>query len=518
MALAQRRWTAQPNVTVGIDWAHPRARGLCLFMPLGEAYGLVDLVSGRRASPTGLATRALSGGVAARLFGASNYGDFTAPAAIGPSTPFSVAWTQEPRSTSAYSTVLNVQFGTAGVHWSFLVYLAAADATYYFTAGPRVATGAQSWGASVGAATNKALDRYVLRCAGGSQSLTASDYTLHRNGMLMARGSATNFGTNTAAVARIGALDTGGDPFEGPLHDLRMWSRVLSDGETVDESRVERAAALYLPRRGTIWMAGVPGGSTLVAADQTARATQTAGLGTAIALLGAQAASAAQAAALATAVPLLSSARAAATQTGTLTTGLALAGTEVAAATQATTLATGIALAAAQAAAATQAGVLTTGASGAIDAAQRASAAQTAALTTGVVVLAQHAAGATQVATLTTVAGGAIDATHRASATQTAALLTGVALQAAQAASASQTTDLVAQASTLAAAAIARAQVSASLATGMALAAQHSGRASMLAALAQAFAWFEPAAERTLDVAPQDSVLEVDVVDSTLEA
>lgn len=256
-----RQWRGQPLGPVGVNWGHSRAEGLQFFAPLSAAHDLRDLAGEQRATRTGLETYARSqSGAHHLLFGSSNYADFpVVPARIGTTTPFTVAWTQEPRATSGYSTILNVNFGTAGADTAFAIFLSASDATYYFTAGPRASSGAHSWSVAAGAVANDRLDRFVLTGAGGPSSTTASDWTLRRNGELVTRGTTTAYAGNTSASFRIGALETAGDhPFEGLIGDMRMWSRVLSDDEAEVESTIDGALELYAPRR--IWVPFSAGG------------------------------------------------------------------------------------------------------------------------------------------------------------------------------------------------------------------------------------------------------------------
>lgn len=260
-------WDIQPQDVAGINWDHPRARGLCLFVPGGNALGFRDLVRDQPLTLTGLTTQAITSQGPTKLFGTSSYADFTKPPEIGASTPFTVAWTQEPRSTSSYSTILNVNFGTAGVHYTFILYEAASDAGYYMTAGPRIGgVSAVSWSAAVGAPVNNQLDRFVLTVAAGSQNYSSSNYNLWRNGVLMAKGSNASFGLDGAAAARIGARESGSDPFEGLILDVRMWARVLSDDEAAAESHVDGAVELYEPEQINGSVASAAGSYTLTAA------------------------------------------------------------------------------------------------------------------------------------------------------------------------------------------------------------------------------------------------------------
>lgn len=260
---SSRRWLRQPPGWVGINWGHSRAVGLEFFAPLSAGHDLRDLVREQRATRTGLETMlSTQSGALHHLFGSSNYADFQeSPPAIGASTPFTMAWTQEPRSSSAYSTVVEWQFGTAGVDNTFMVYLATSDVSYYFVAGPR--STAQSWSSSIGPTTDNVLDRYVLRSSGGPTSTTAAHWSLYRNGSLVTIGATSPLSGNTAATYRVGARDAGSDPFEGLIGDMRMWSRVLSDEEAEVESTIGGALDLYAWRRSWVSFSAASGGMVI---------------------------------------------------------------------------------------------------------------------------------------------------------------------------------------------------------------------------------------------------------------
>lgn len=254
-------WGVLPRASSGINWGHPRSRNLCFFAPLRDAYGATDLYSRQLFTTTGLGTRAFTKGGAGLLFGTSNYADFVQPSEIGPNTPFTIAWTQEARSTSSYSTILNVNFGTAGTHNGFLIYEGTVADVYRMSAGPQAVGGAHSWATAIGAVTNNRLDRFVLRAAAGSQSTTGSDFTLWRNGVLISRDSSSSFATNTSAGAKIGTRIGGTpDPWEGAILDMRMWARVLSDDEAARESTQEFVGELYTPQY--LWAVPSTGGGT----------------------------------------------------------------------------------------------------------------------------------------------------------------------------------------------------------------------------------------------------------------
>lgn len=254
-----RRLRRGPPVgPAGINWGHSRAVGLEFFAPLSAAHDLRDLVREQRATRTGLeGCIPDQSGALHYLFGASNYASFPeVPPAITTTTPFTFSWTMEPRATSGYSTVVEIQFGTAGADTTFMIYLAASDATYYFAAGPR--STAQTWSTSIGAVTNDRLDRYVLSSSGGPLSTTTAHWALTRNGSLVAIGSTTALSGNTAQIFDFGARNGGSDPFEGLIGDARLWSRVLSDEEKEVESTIDGALELYAPRR--IWVPFSAGG------------------------------------------------------------------------------------------------------------------------------------------------------------------------------------------------------------------------------------------------------------------
>lgn len=249
-----------PIGPVGINWGHSRAVGLEFFAPLSAAHDLRDLVREQRATRTGLEDIIPDqSGALHHLFGSSNYAVFPeVPSAIGTTTPFTFSWTMEPRATSGYSTVVEIQFGTPAADTTFIVYLAASDTPYYFSAGPR--STAQTWSTSIGAVTNDRLDRYVLRSSGGPLSTTTANWSLYRNRELVTIGSTAALSPNTAATFEVGGRNGGADPFEGLLGDLRLWSRVLSDDEAEQESTIDGALELYAPRR--IWVPGAAAGGT----------------------------------------------------------------------------------------------------------------------------------------------------------------------------------------------------------------------------------------------------------------
>lgn len=257
LKLVRRPWGRQPIGAAGINWGHPRAEGLAFFAPLSGAHGTRDLVQEQLGVRTGLEEYlpAQNGAIYHRFFSA-NRADFPLlPLGIGLNTPFTIAWTQEPRSGSAYSALLVVNFGTAGTDHQFTIYQSTSDASYSMVTGPLGAGSSASNTprfSGIGVATNERLDRFVLQCSGGSQSVTTGDYVLWRNGERFTTSATAVLSAYRTAAFRIGALSDAGDPFEGLIGDMRMWSRVLSDGEAEEESTVHGSWALFEPQR--IWV------------------------------------------------------------------------------------------------------------------------------------------------------------------------------------------------------------------------------------------------------------------------
>lgn len=239
--------TRQPQYAARVNRSNPRARGLVFFAPLSPTHGLRDLAKGSRGTPTGMGTVNTDGKSGRHfLLGSGNYIDFTVPPEIASTTPFTIAWTQYPIGTSAYSTVVNVNFGS-GTN-SFLIYLdAVGGGSYRFCCGPRNGGNIPTFATSVGAPTNYRLDRFVLTVAAGSQNATAANYILWRNGVRYTTSTVVAIGANTASGFRIGSLLAAGDYFEGLIGDMRLWSRVLTDNEAFDESLYEKAFDLYEP-------------------------------------------------------------------------------------------------------------------------------------------------------------------------------------------------------------------------------------------------------------------------------
>lgn len=249
------------------------------FAPLSSAHGTLDLVRSQVGVRTGLETYLpTQAGALHQLFGASNYASFPeVPAEITPTTPFTIAWTHEPRTPSAFGTVITVKFSTVPSDYSFVVYTGVSADVYRFSAGPRgggSATG-HSWDTTVGALTDQQLDRFVLSSAGGPNSSTAGDWQLWRNGVLLSRTASATFTAFTTEQFFVGARETGADPFEGLIGDLRMWSRVLTAGESEEESTVQGGWALYAPRRVFIPVAAAPSSTPVLSAATVFNITST---------------------------------------------------------------------------------------------------------------------------------------------------------------------------------------------------------------------------------------------------
>lgn len=225
-------WTRQPQAPVRINYGNSLAQGLVFCAPLSLGDRLRDLVSRQTATATGLSSYAANRNGVYPVFGSSNYADFAAPSGIDNTSQATIAWSQEPRSTTSYSAVLNVK--VSGATNSFLIYQSASDSQYYFMVGPRKTGTSISFSASIGAATNNLIDRFVLQCAGGLMSQTASDYVLWRNGVRFTTSTTGSLSPDTTEGLRIGALPGGaGDPFEGLLGDVSIWRRLLTDTEAV---------------------------------------------------------------------------------------------------------------------------------------------------------------------------------------------------------------------------------------------------------------------------------------------
>jgi Concanavalin A-like lectin/glucanases superfamily len=255
-------WTEQPQGDVGVDWANPMSSGLLFLAPLNPGAGLRDLVRGQQLTRTGALTPAASRNGVYPTFAASNYLDLPSVPALGTTSPATFAWTQEPRSTAAYSTLLQINFGS-GTN-AFLIYQSASDANYQLAVGPAGNGGSNNGSAAnfaVGSATNNALDRFVLVANSGVLSYFASTYTLWKNGVKLPAATNTTFGSTTAAVARIGATSAGGDPFEGLIGNLHIWQRSLTEAEAAAWSRPGGEFSLLSPRAQRIWAPATTAGA-----------------------------------------------------------------------------------------------------------------------------------------------------------------------------------------------------------------------------------------------------------------
>lgn len=250
----RRRWGRQPQAPQPLDRNGPYADGLLFHAPMHPSWGMRDLVSGRAATKTGLATSAITVAGVLPLFGASNYADFAAPAAFDGSLPFTIAWVQQPISPTGYSTVLDVRPPVNSAN-SFLIYQAAADTTYQFVVGLRDGGGTHQARFMMGLQTSGLLDVYVLVVPAG-YATTTSGYVLYRNGMRQA--AAVNnpaFAVATPTGFRIGCvLGTPGDPFEGALGGVTIWQRSLNHAEASawapERMLAPRRTRRYVPLAG----------------------------------------------------------------------------------------------------------------------------------------------------------------------------------------------------------------------------------------------------------------------------
>jgi Concanavalin A-like lectin/glucanases superfamily len=282
--IRQIPWTEQPQSPVEVDWNNPTSNGLLFLAPLNPVTGFRDLVRGNFFTRTGALSPATARNGVYPTFGTSNYLDLPTVPALGTTSSATFAWTQEPRATSAYSTVLQINFGV-GTN-AFLIYQSASDANYQLAVGPAGNGGGNNGSAAnfaVGSATNNALDRFVLVASSGVLSYFPSTYTLWKNGVKLPAATNTTFGSTTSAVARIGATSAGGDPFEGLLGNLHIWNRSLTDFEAAAWSRPGGEFSLLTPRTQRIWVPVSASGSYTLTADngtystngQTASVTKT---------------------------------------------------------------------------------------------------------------------------------------------------------------------------------------------------------------------------------------------------
>lgn len=248
MLILERPWTRQPQGAVEVDWSNPLSGKLAFLAPLSPASGGRDLVQGQIATRTGGNTSLTNKYGQFSDFGTGKYSDFAKkPLGVTPTTPTTIAWTQEARSGSSYSTVLHLNVGTPGSTPIFIIFLSSSVSSYYFTAGPQVGANAHSWSSAVGAVQDNVRNAYVLVTTGGLNSTTASEWTLYQNGIEITRGTSTTLASTTGDAFRVGAYLTGGDPFEGIIGDLHIWGRALSSAEARLWS--QNVNVLYVPRR-----------------------------------------------------------------------------------------------------------------------------------------------------------------------------------------------------------------------------------------------------------------------------
>lgn len=260
----QLPWFEQPQTAVEVNWENPLSRGLLFLAPLNPTTGLRELVRGHLLTRTGALTPTPSRNGIYPTFAASNYLDLPSVPALGTTGPATFAWTQEPRSTSAYSTLLQINFGS-GTN-AFLIYQSASDANYQLAVGPAGNGGGNNGSAAnfaVGSATNGALDRFVLVAAAGVLNYFTANYSLWKNGVKVAAATSTTFGSTTTAVARIGATNTGSDPFEGLIGNLHIWNRSLTDAEAAAWSSPGGEFSLFAPRVQYLWSSILSGAYTL---------------------------------------------------------------------------------------------------------------------------------------------------------------------------------------------------------------------------------------------------------------
>ncbi len=234
MLIRHKVRTAQPQNAVGVDWGNPITRGLGLLLPLRGRGDRIDAVTGRTVafgSAVGNATSSF--GTSASFGSASAFADFPQPIGISGNTqPITFSWISEGRSASGYSTIFT--WKAPGATRPFLVYRAASDSTYEFTVGPRQSAGGARF--STGLQTNNVPERFVLVCRGGVGSTTTADYSLFRNGVPVPTNGASAFGDSTVDVSRIGATESGGDPFEGLIANFAVFGRALSAAEAASLS------------------------------------------------------------------------------------------------------------------------------------------------------------------------------------------------------------------------------------------------------------------------------------------
>lgn len=220
-------WNRQPQTPALVDWSNPINKGLVFCAPLSPASGLFDIALGQKPTRTGMVTPASTENGLYYNFGTSNYVDYPiVPKAITTTTPCSIAWTQEPRSPSSYSTILHANFGSGTS--AFIIY-EGSDSSYQMAIGPR--SGGFVAVFSTGIPVNNQLDKFCLLMSAGPNSSDRATFRLFRNGVEISQTAPQVFGGYTGATMRIGAREGGADPFEGIIGNLHIWSRVLTDTE-----------------------------------------------------------------------------------------------------------------------------------------------------------------------------------------------------------------------------------------------------------------------------------------------
>lgn len=227
-------YTRQPQVLPTLDIGNTLTRGVVSHMPLHPGWGMRDLVTHAIATKTSLTTIANTRIGTFHDYTSAGYADFTVQGpldTIGPTTPFSIAWIQEPRATSSYSTVIN--FKTSSMTTSFLIYQAVADGSYNFIMGPRASTNCAGFSSAVGGNVDGRMDYYVLIGYGGPSSTTPANWILYANGRRFTALSQAPFGGDSTAGLRIGRYlgGAGGDSFEGALGHFTIWNRAINEGE-----------------------------------------------------------------------------------------------------------------------------------------------------------------------------------------------------------------------------------------------------------------------------------------------
>lgn len=232
-------WKRQPQGAVGISRSNPITSGLSLLLPLFGSEATKNLITGENSTLSSALSNIVTKDGRSLLFGTSAYVDFVNPTSItSGSQPITISWIQEPRSPSGYAGLLN--WKPIGASSAFVIFQqTGADSNYNFVVGPRVGdyTKLARFSDSIGELTHGKNDFFVLKLPSGTGD--CSDAQLWKNGVAIVRNTSTNFnnfGSNTADSSKIGALDTGSDPFEGIISNFAIWGRALSDPESMSIS------------------------------------------------------------------------------------------------------------------------------------------------------------------------------------------------------------------------------------------------------------------------------------------